>query len=281
MNPLILKFNLNWAALRTALCRILVSAIFVSMLNVNPANAAETPTLKKWTVDGVVREALIFAPAPGKTPAPVIFAFHGHGGSMRFAARKYNFQSLWPEALVVYMQGLDTPGRLTDPKGTRTGWQAGAGDQQDRDLKFFDAVLATLKSEYHVDTKRIYATGHSNGGSFTYLLWAKRGETFAAVAPSSAVDSRDFSLLKPKPVFHVAGENDPLVKFSWQQRMINALRSLNQCGAGATFSGDKRCTIYSSKIGAPVVTFIHPGGHEFPEDARKLIVKFFKQHALP
>ncbi|MFY8056754.1 MAG: hypothetical protein ACOVRM_03375, partial [Planctomycetaceae bacterium] len=60
-----------------------------------------------------------------------------------------------------------------------TGWQKSAGDQQDRDLKFFDVVLQSLRSEYRVDDRRIYATGHSNGGGFTYLLWSERSAVFA------------------------------------------------------------------------------------------------------
>jgi polyhydroxybutyrate depolymerase len=200
---------------------------------------------------------------------------------MQHAARTFHFHTLWPEAIVVYMQGLNTPGRLTDPDGAKPGWQIAAGVQDDRDLKFFDAVLATLKAENRINVKRIYATGHSNGGSFTYLLWAKRGDVFAAVAPSAAVDARDVSSLKPKPVFHSAGEKDPLVKFAWQQRMIRALRSLNQCSAGEPWEHESDCTLYRSKIGAPVVTFIHSGTHQFPERAPELIVKFFQQHVLP
>ncbi|MEI9864297.1 MAG: hypothetical protein WDN00_07025 [Limisphaerales bacterium] len=45
-------------------------------------------------------------------------------------------------------------------------------------MKFFDAVLARLKQDYKVDAKRIYCTGHSNGGGFTYLLWLARGDVF-------------------------------------------------------------------------------------------------------
>ncbi len=56
-----------------------------------------------------------------------------------------NYHKHWPEAIVVYMQGLNTPGALTDPDGKRPGWQKTFGDQGDRDLKFFDAVLATLR----------------------------------------------------------------------------------------------------------------------------------------
>ncbi len=36
-------------------------------------------------------------------------------------------------------------------------------------------LLARLKQDYRVDEMRVYATGHSNGGSFTHLLWAERG----------------------------------------------------------------------------------------------------------
>jgi hypothetical protein len=33
------------------------------------------------------------------------------------------------------------------------------------------------------------------------------------------------------------------------------------------------------KLGATVVTFIHPGGHGFPSEAPAVMVKFFKEHA--
>lgn len=230
----------------------------------------------RWTVDGVVRQALVYAPPQAHTNASsVVFAFHGHGGSMQNAARNFGYHRLWPEAIVVYPQGLKTPGRLTDPEGQRPGWQHAAGDQGDRDLKFFDAMLKSLKEDYSVDEKRIYATGHSNGGGFTYLLWATRGDQFAAFAPSAAASSRNLGKLKPKPVLHVAGQNDELVKFAWQKLTMDMLRRLNECGEGKECG--KWCTEYPSKIGAPVVTFIHPGTHQFPADAPAAIVKFFKQ----
>jgi polyhydroxybutyrate depolymerase len=107
---------------------------------------AQDPTPRTWEIDGVKREALI--DAPGKKTedkAPLVFDFHGHGGTARHAARTHHFHETWPEAVVVYMQGLNTPGKLTDPEGKLSGWQSGPGDQKDRDLNFFDAVLASMK----------------------------------------------------------------------------------------------------------------------------------------
>jgi polyhydroxybutyrate depolymerase len=258
--------------------RLLLFAIALGFIL--PCSAEEKPSRREWTVDGVTREALVYVPAKAKTtPTPVVFAFHGHGGSMQNVARSFAVHSHWPDAIAVYMQGLNTPGRLTDPEGRKPGWQHTAGEQGDRDIKFFDAVLASLRADYRVDDKRIYSTGHSNGGGFTYLLWAMRGDTFAAMAPSAAAAARSLPLLKPKPVFHLAGAKDALVKFEWQERTIEALRRLNQCSEGAPW--EKSCTLYASKIGAPVVTFIHPGGHEFPREAPALIVMFFQQHAKP
>jgi polyhydroxybutyrate depolymerase len=258
----------------------LLPLLVISLFSFSGVSAQDVPQRREWTVDGVVREALIAVPAKAKTEAtPVVFAFHGHGGTMQHAARTFGYHTLWPEALVVYMQGLNTPGKLTDPEGKKPGWQAEIGAQDDRDVKFFDAVIASLEKEYRVDARRIYCTGHSNGGSFTYLLWAARGDRFAAMAPSAAVMAKNFSMLKPKPVLHVAGEKDPLVKYAWQERMMSELRQLNQCGEGQP--AGQGMTLYPSKLGTPVVTYIHPGTHQFPADAPAAIVQFFRHHPKP
>lgn len=248
--------------------------LFASLARAAAANHFERVFL---IVDGTTRTALVYAPPNAKTAnTPVVFVFHGHGGSAENAARSFAMDRQWPEAISVYMQGLDTPGQLTDPHGYRPGWQAAVGDQGDRDLKFFDAMLARLMHDYDVDTKRIYCTGHSNGGGFTYLLWHARPSVFAAVAPSSAA-ARYANQLTPKPALIMGGEDDPLVKFAWQKRTMDAVRRINGCAAAGE-SWDKQCTIYPSTNNAPLVTFTYPGGHKFNPASPALIVKFFKQH---
>ena len=228
-------------------------------------------------VDGITREALVSIPegASKEKPAPVVFGFHGHGGNMRNASRQFGIEKLWPEAVVVYMQGLNTPTRR-DPTGDKPGWQNRPGLQGDRDLKAFDAFLALVKSKTAIDESRIYSTGHSNGGGFTYCLWEARRDVFAAIAPSSANPPIADSL-KPIPLFHVSGKADAVVPFDGQVRTVEAVRKINGCDEKGT-EWAKDCTIYKSEKGTPVVWLVHDGGHEYERRAPALIVQFFKEH---
>jgi polyhydroxybutyrate depolymerase len=244
-----------------------------------PARAQET-VRREWRVDGVNRTGLLFIPpAAKKTPTPVVFVFHGHGSSSQNALNSFGMDKAWPNAISVHLQGLNTPGRLTDPEGKKTGWQSGPGEQQDRDLRLFDVVLDSLRREFTVDARRIHATGHSNGGGFTYLLWAERGEVLAAVGPSAAIGPRQGKGLKPKPLFHLLGENDPLVKPAWQEAMIAQVRKVNEAGEGKPWGFQGKATLYPGPGGNDLVVWRHQDGHKFPgRNAVEAMVTFFKDH---
>ncbi|MBE7537459.1 MAG: prolyl oligopeptidase family serine peptidase [Opitutaceae bacterium] len=255
--------------------------IVVALLLAVGATHARTVE-RTWVVDGAEREALIALPdSKGDGSHPLVFVFHGHGGTMRHAMLSMGVNKLWPESIVVYPQGLPTPGAITDPEGRRAGWQKTAGDQGDRDLKFVDAMMATIMKEYPVDSHRVFATGHSNGGAFTYLLWAERPSDFAAFAPSSGLLGKGARFpTEPRPILHIAGRTDELVKFEWQERMIAFDLRTNQCSQDGTPwpKGGKEAEIHRSKVGAPVVTWMHPGGHRYPDGALKAVVAFFKSY---
>ncbi|HST29790.1 MAG TPA: prolyl oligopeptidase family serine peptidase [Chthoniobacterales bacterium] len=240
---------------------------------------ASEPTLTKWTVDGIEREALVYLPTTAsKAKPPVIFAFHGHGGNMHFAARGMAMQNYWPEAIVVYPQGLPTPGIVLDREGKKPGWQREAGQENDRDLKFVDAILASLREKYSIDENRVYATGFSNGGLFTYLLLSQRPSVFAAFAPGGAVLLPQVRLTQARPVLHYGGQSDQLARFERQQATIDQVRKFNGCAEQGESCGAS-CTLYPSNKAAAVETFIHPYGHFYPPAVTQLIIKFFKEHS--
>jgi polyhydroxybutyrate depolymerase len=261
--------------------RCLYFSALVVVASVAAAVHAAEPEKLSLQVDGVEREALVYTPA-GKSKAggaPLVFVFHGHGGTMKSAARSMRFYEAWPEAIVVYPQGVNTPTRV-DPDGKRPGWQRSVGDQKDRDLKLFDAMLADIEKKHTVDKQRVYVTGFSNGAVFTYLLWAERPGNLAAVAPIAGLplERSEFKPV-PKPAFIIAGRKDALVKFRSQQQMIEKVREINGVTEKGVSSGEG-FTRYKSDNGTPVETLIHPGGHLVPREAVKLITLFFHANEL-
>lgn len=242
---------------------------------------AVDPQIMKWTIDGASRYALVYAPTvqPPHSKAPLVFAFHGHGDNAGFASEQFDFQDLWPEAVVVYPQGLLTPA-ASDPLGERRGWQHQPGEVDDRDLKLFDAMLREIRWKFHIDDGRIYAAGFSNGGFFDYILWARRAQVFAALAPCAAALRSPVEVTIPRPVMVVAGEQDQRVPFEEQRKNVETLRKINGCtGPGRPWGSV--ATEYVSPGGTPVVAYIHPYGHAVRRAARELIVKFFQEHVLP
>lgn len=239
-----------------------------------------------WTIDGVERSALVAAPRTIAAGArlPLVLVFHGHGGTSANAARTFRIHESWPEAVVIYPQGLPTVGAITDLEGKLPGWQQTPGVNGDRDLHLTDAMLEWAKSRYAIDPGRIFAAGHSNGGSMVYLLWAVRGDRFAAFAPAASVFRLNLiATATPKPAFIIAGREDPLVPFAAQQLSLTAVLRLDKAvSEGTAWSGS--ATRHASTIGADVVSYIHPGGHPMPTDAGALMVRFFRDivpSALP
>ena len=137
-------------------------------------------------------------------------------------------------------------------------------------------MFAWATKTYAVDRTRVFAAGHSNGGSMVYVLWAAQPDRFAAFAPSSSVFKlAQVTAATPKPAFIVAGQKDALVPFATQQISLRAVLRLNRAAAdGTDWSGGVKK--HASSSGADVFTYIHPGGHPMPADAGAMMVKFFR-----
>jgi polyhydroxybutyrate depolymerase len=228
-----------------------------------------------WQIDGAKRRALVYLPA-AKSPggkAPLVFSFHGHGDNI-VNFQRTNMHRAWPEAIVVYFQGLTTGG---DPL---PGWQTQRGQNGDRDLKLVDAALASLRTKYDVDERRVYATGFSNGAIFTYLLWAERPRVFAAFAPVAGRLAASVQPAEPRPIFHVAGELDGRISITSQEEAIAAARRIDRAADAGVPCGEG-CTVYGADSPTPVMAWLHPGGHEYPETTSLRIARFFREHQLP
>ena len=254
--------------------------------------------LRKWAIGSVQREAAVYILKSAPAQAlPLIFAFAGARCTMCSASKALPFDVLWPDSMVVfvYMQSLNSPRFGVSKKDGKPiiAWQHDVSDDQGSDLRFFDAVLATLRKDYPIDARHIYSFGHSNGGVFTYLLWQARGETFAAVAScASQLRTRSClhlenptpgitSLLSPKPMMQIAGRKDPIAPFEAQSAMVDFVREFNGCDEKQSPWGHDMDVEFPSTTGDPVITWFNSGAHELPKVAMPPIIKFFKEHAKP
>jgi polyhydroxybutyrate depolymerase len=232
-----------------------------------PVASAE---IMRWQVNGETREAIVHVPetvSDGEA-LPLVLSFHGYGDNMD-NFQYTNVHVTWPEAVVVYFQGLERS------RGLR-GWVTEPG-RSNRDLALVDVALASLQERYRIDEDRIYATGYSNGGGFTYLLWAERADIFAAYAPVAARFRDGVRPQVPRPIFVIAGDRDRVVQFEDQQEAFELAIDVNnvrdesmECGNG--------CTLYGAATAAPVMVWIHHGAHVYPRGASEDIATFFRRY---
>ena len=85
------------------------------------------------------------------------------------------------------------------------------------DVGFTRAIIAALQQDYGIDPARVYATGISSGGAFTYKLACDAPGLVRAIAPiSSNMSEAVFAACVPDqgtPVAMFSGTADPLMPF--------------------------------------------------------------------
>lgn len=220
-------------------------------------------------VAGVRRTFVLVLPsaAPAE-PLPVYFVFHGMGGSgaqyrswMRFES-----QAKTP-AIFVYPDGLK------DGQGS-TGWPNTNG----RDVAFFDALLAHVKTTACVDANRVFATGFSYGGIMSNTVGCARPAAVRAIAPLSGGLPWTVRCEKtPVAAFIAHGTGDETVALSSGEAARDQWRAANACGSETRSVTPAPCQSYQGcAAGHPVVWCAFDGGHEVPSWIYAGVMGFFE-----
>lgn len=102
------------------------------------------------------------------------------------------------------------------------------------DPLLLDAMLDELLEQLPIDPDRVYLTGLSLGGMWTYGWSSLRPERFAALAPVSGEwNPADACRTKHIPVWAFHGANDDVVPIGRDQAMVDAIKA---CGGSVRFS---------------------------------------------
>jgi poly(3-hydroxybutyrate) depolymerase len=107
----------------------------------------------------------------GKTPVPVVIAFHAAGNDNTSIQNAFKNSDLAKKYLMVY------PNSTSATTANKTGWNMQA------DKNRYLEVQAAISAQACVDENRIYATGHSSGAQFVVALLCSGDGAFDAVAP--------------------------------------------------------------------------------------------------
>ncbi|MFV1966620.1 MAG: PHB depolymerase family esterase [Pirellulaceae bacterium] len=176
-----------------------------------------TPGDHHRTIDvaGRQRTYLVHVPESydASQPTPAVLVFHGFGADGAAMARfcGMNAKADQEGFITVYPYGTGARiFRLFNGGGARNDIAKNLPD----DIQFVDRLLDELSAEANVDTRRIYATGFSNGAMMCHRLAVERSERVAAIATVAGTMANGLpEPTRPVPVLHFHGTADPAFSF--------------------------------------------------------------------
>lgn len=205
-------------------------------------------------------------------PYPLVFAWHGRGGSGQLARLYFKVEEAAAgQAIFVYPDGLPLP-----EMGGQTGWDL---DPANEDFALFDAILEDLSSRLCIDPARVFSTGHSFGGYMSNALGCARAGIVRAIAPVAG--GGPFGACQgPVAAWLAHGAGDTTVPLSQGEGARDRWRTANSCSEAAAPTDPAPCVAYADcDPGFPVHWCQHDepdlGGHGWPQWAGPAIWSFF------
>lgn len=200
------------------------------------------------------------------TPSPLVFAWHGLGGSGSGARSYFGLeQQAAGAAIFVYPDGLVV-------EQGDTGWVLTVDG---RDVAFYDALRAQLEAQYCVDTTRVFSTGHSFGGYMSNALGCARASELRAIAPVAGGGPWGACDTTPLSALVIHGSNDPTVDPSEGQGSLTWWRQQAGCSGESVATTPAGCVDYQGCTGVRVGFCTHEEGHSWPALAPEAVWGFF------
>ncbi len=166
------------------------TAVAVIAVSLSVSVFAQTKTMQ---IAGVSRTYIVHAPTGVSNP-PLVINIHGYNMD---AASEQSYTKMDQVAdrekfIVVY------------PSAINKSWGLSGAD----DYTFILAIIDAIDAKYHIDKRRIYACGFSQGGFMSFQLACRYSDIFAAIAPTSGTISGACDLKRPVPMRLTFGTNE-------------------------------------------------------------------------
>lgn len=169
-------------------------------------------------VNGTVRNYIVYVPANLGENRPLLISCHGMNQDAAYQKNMLQIESVADTAKFV----------TVFPNGIDKGWDISG----DRDINYVRALIDAMVTKYKIDRNRVYLSGFSMGGMFTYHAMNRIPDIIAAFAPISGYSmggTTANSNVRPIPIIHTHGTSDDVVTFSGVQGALNAWIQHNGC----------------------------------------------------
>lgn len=192
---------------------------------------------KKVSVSG--RDVYVYAPSGLAENSPLLLSLHGANQDPDYQQSNTHWETV-----------ADTAGFVVAyPKGGEgySAWDI-SGDQ---DTKWISAVIDQLVKDYKLNPKRVYLSGFSMGGMFSYHAISKIADKIAAIAPCSGTNVYGASKAqRPMPIFHPHGTKDDVLNYSQVDGFLKNYRDQFKCPSQAEVkenypNSENSATLYS------------------------------------
>jgi len=173
--------------------------------------------IEDFKVGTTTRKMLVYAPTDIETNRPLMISMHGMNQDIAFQQNQTKWEQVAKDNnfVVVYPGGINNS---WDISGTR-------------DIEFVLAIIEEMSKRYDIDRERVYLSGFSMGGMFTYHAATKIADKIAAFAPVSGylMGGPNTKSSRPIPIIHTHGTTDDVVAYSGVSTCLNAWIKRNGC----------------------------------------------------
>ena len=155
-------------------------------------------------------------------PTPVVFDFHGAGGTGDEIAGRSGWIKVANDRGIIlvcptgsHTLSIRNVSDMTTNELFRAMWNTGdASEGRPDDRIFIRWLVDWVKENYNVDAGRIYATGQSSGGAMSDAVAYYMSDIFTAAAPVSAIsfnadNVESFNTEHAIPIITCIGSGDP------------------------------------------------------------------------
>ena len=178
------------------------------------------------TVDGKTRNYLKYVPAGLPENRPLLISCHGMNQDANYQKGQMAIEPIADREKFA----------VVFPNGINKAWDISGKS----DINFILKLIDEMAAQHKIDRDRVYLSGFSMGGMFTYHCMNNIADRIAAFAPISGYPmwGASANASRPIPIIHTHGTGDDVCTFDKVQGVLDVWIKFNKCNTTPTVTSN-------------------------------------------